>query len=180
MKKIIIYILAAIISSLIISTLAASISIVHAATPTEFIAEPTTENLIAARADIIPIIPKPSSLPGPSHTVQEEAASNPGGLNTARKLLGESILPKIAVTMAGFAGMTAMLFLVIGGVRFATAYGNDEAIEKAKNQIIYSLIGLIIAILAYAIVTIIINFKFEGDTTIDSTSYQEFEIQKIA
>lgn len=103
-------------------------------------------------------IPKPTFLPGPD----EELQRNEGG---ARTILGSRILPKMAIGMVGFMGITAILFLIVGGVRFATSYGNDEAIEKAKHQIMYSLIGLLIALLAYTIVSIVINIRYEGDQT---------------
>ena len=54
-------------------------------------------------------------------------------------------------------GALAFLFLVIGGFRYITAGGNPEGIQKAKNQIQYSLIGLIITATAAAIVNFVIG-----------------------
>lgn len=115
----------------------------------------TTLNTVSAFEP--PIIPKPTYLPGPS----EDAQENTGG--SARKLLANQVLPKFAVGFIGFIGSTALVFLIIGGVRFSMAYGNEEAVEKAKNQIIYALVGLLISLLSYAIVSIIVNLRFTGD-----------------
>lgn len=54
-------------------------------------------------------------------------------------------------------GGIAFLFLVIGGTRYVMSQGNPENIQKAKNQIQYSLIGLIITALAAAIVNFVIG-----------------------
>lgn len=145
MKKIISYILLIIVISLTIGAIT-----VHAD-------DDNSERLETANlAFQQPYIPKPTFLPGPD----EELQRTEGG---ARTILGSRILPKMAIGMVGFMGITAILFLIVGGVRFATAYGNDEAVEKAKHQIMYSLIGLLIALLAYTIVSIVINIRYEGD-----------------
>lgn len=54
-------------------------------------------------------------------------------------------------------GAIAFLFLVIGGLRYITAGGSPESIQKAKSQVLYSLIGLIITALAAAIVNFVIG-----------------------
>lgn len=102
------------------------------------------------------VIPKATNLPGPDTDTDK---SN-------RKILGETVLPKIAVFIIGFVGGLSILFLVIGGVRFAMAYGNEEDITNAKNQVVYAIVGLLISLLSYAIVAIIINLKFEGNVPI--------------
>jgi len=57
----------------------------------------------------------------------------------------------------GIIGSIAVLFLVIGGIRYITSGGNAESVKKAKNQISYSLIGLVIAALAATIVNYVID-----------------------
>ena len=54
-------------------------------------------------------------------------------------------------------GATAVLFLIIGGFQFIIAAGNPESVKRAKSTIIYSLIGLGIALLSYAIVHFILQ-----------------------
>ncbi|HZP55290.1 MAG TPA: pilin [Candidatus Saccharimonadales bacterium] len=49
-------------------------------------------------------------------------------------------------------GALALLMIVIAGLRYIFAQGDPNKMAEAKNQIQYSLIGLIIASLAYAIV----------------------------
>ena len=112
-------------------------------------------------------IPKPSTIPGPTFDSQipdnadQSAISQNQENNTLRKALVTKILPRIAVGMIGTVASLALVFLVIAGIRFATAYGNDEVIQKAKKQAIYAIVGLFVAFMAYTIVTIVSNFNYE-------------------
>lgn len=103
-------------------------------------------------------IPKPNTLPGPSATLQEQEGT--------RNLLTNKVLPRMATASAGFVGGLSLVFVIIGGVRLATSYGGEDSVDTAKNQIIYGLVGFAVALLAYTMVTIIVNLKFEEDTTI--------------
>lgn len=58
--------------------------------------------------------------------------------------------------MAATAGF-AVIMIVTAGVRMVVSAGNQEAVAGAKSQITWSLIGLIIAILAYTIISVVIN-----------------------
>jgi hypothetical protein len=54
-------------------------------------------------------------------------------------------------------GALAFLMLVISGFRYILARGSPEKITSARNNIMYALIGLIIAALAGTIVNIVIG-----------------------
>lgn len=92
-------------------------------------------------------IPKPDTLPGPTGADK-------------RKALTQGILPKLAVFMVGATASFSLLFLIISGVRFVTAYGNDEGIQHAKKQAIYAIVGLLVSLFAYTIVRIVSNFNY--------------------
>jgi hypothetical protein len=51
-----------------------------------------------------------------------------------------------------FVGGLAVLFLVIGGIRYSISNGDASQIQQAKNTILYAVIGLIIAVSAFAII----------------------------
>ena len=55
------------------------------------------------------------------------------------------------------AGIVAVVFIIIGGVQYITASGDTGKVVKAKNTIMYSVIGLIIIILASAITGFLIQ-----------------------
>jgi ABC-type Fe3+ transport system permease subunit len=54
-------------------------------------------------------------------------------------------------------GALAFLMVVVSGFRYILARGNPEKITSAKNSLMYSLIGVIVAALAATIVNIVIN-----------------------
>ncbi len=65
-----------------------------------------------------------------------------------------------------FIGVIFMVLLVYGGILWMTSTGNDQQIEKAKNIIIQSIIGLAIVLLAYVITFFVIN-AFSGQNLLD-------------
>ncbi|MBI3494824.1 hypothetical protein HY004_02475 [Candidatus Saccharibacteria bacterium] len=54
------------------------------------------------------------------------------------------------------AGIIAVIIIVIAGMRFVTSNGDSGATSKARNEIIYAVVGLVIAIMAYALVNFIL------------------------
>lgn len=48
-----------------------------------------------------------------------------------------------------FIGGWALLFLIIGAVRYAASAGDQGLITKAKDTILYAIIGLIVSMLAF-------------------------------
>ena len=55
------------------------------------------------------------------------------------------------------AGLIAVFFLIIGGYQYMTSAGNEELAERGKRTLQNAIIGLVIIILSYAIVTVISN-----------------------
>ena len=47
--------------------------------------------------------------------------------------------------------------LIFGGIRYVVSGGDSKKVTDAKNTIMYAIIGLIIAILSYAIVNFVIS-----------------------
>lgn len=90
--------------------------------------------------------------------------TNPGN-NPEEYYLGGTLLPNITRTVITASGATAVLFVIIGGIQILTAYGSEEKIGKAKKTITWALVGLLIAILAYAMVSIISAINLNQTTT---------------
>jgi len=86
-----------------------------------------------------------------------QTAISPGNLpqiDTSNNSANIGIIMGIAF---GIAGALALLMISVSGLRYITSAGNPEKTAKAKNGIIYSLVGLIIAISAEAIVVFVVN-----------------------
>jgi hypothetical protein len=60
-------------------------------------------------------------------------------------------------------GAIAVIMIIIGGIRYTTSNGDTAQLTAAKNTILYAVIGLVVAILAYAIVNFVIS-TFSGSS----------------
>lgn len=54
-------------------------------------------------------------------------------------------------------GALALLIIVVSGLRYITSAGDPGKTAKAKDGIVYALVGLVIAISAEAIVSFVVN-----------------------
>ena len=54
-------------------------------------------------------------------------------------------------------GAVSVIMLIYGGIRYTTSGGNANSVTAAKNTIMYSIIGLVVAILAFAVVQFVVN-----------------------
>ena len=54
-------------------------------------------------------------------------------------------------------GVASVIVIIIGGVMYTTSSGDQQKVTKAKNTILYGIIGLIIAVLAYGIVNFVLD-----------------------
>lgn len=68
-----------------------------------------------------------------------------------------SIWMNLINTLIFIIGAVAVLMIVIGGLKYVMSGGDQAAVNSAKNTILYSVIGLVVAILANAIVNFTIN-----------------------
>lgn len=60
----------------------------------------------------------------------------------------------------GILGLVAVVVVIIGGVNYMTSAGDAGKVKKAKDTILYGLIGLVVCILAFAIVNFVISNMF--------------------
>ena len=59
-------------------------------------------------------------------------------------------------------GALSVIMLIIGGIRYTVSGGNQSAITAAKNTIMYAIVGIIIAVLAFAIVNFVLSSLIGG------------------
>jgi hypothetical protein len=67
----------------------------------------------------------------------------------------KGILITIIQFLIGIAFLVSVFFLVLGGFRYITSAGNEETAGKGKKTIINALIGIVIVILSYVIVSVV-------------------------
>lgn len=54
-------------------------------------------------------------------------------------------------------GAISVIMLIIGGIRYVVSGGDSSAVTSAKNTILYAVVGIVVAILAYALVNFVIT-----------------------
>ena len=62
-----------------------------------------------------------------------------------------------------FSGIVAIIFIIIGGYLYITSLGNEEHAKKAKDTIIWAIIGLVIILCAYVIVRFVSSILLKQD-----------------
>lgn len=53
-------------------------------------------------------------------------------------------------------GAIAVLMIVIGGLRYVISGGDSSQTKAAKDTVLYAVIGLVVAVMAYAIVNFVV------------------------
>lgn len=73
------------------------------------------------------------------------------------KLFGpNSVWNRILTTLTFIIGAVSVLMIVIGALRYTLSGGDEKTTVGAKNTIIYSIVGLILAVMANAIVNFVL------------------------
>jgi len=80
----------------------------------------------------------------------------------SKTTLTDFILEVVKILLS-FAGLIAVVMLVLGGYWYMAAGGNEEMSEKGKKTIINFVLGLVVIILAYTLVTVIASTLTGGD-----------------
>ena len=68
------------------------------------------------------------------------------------------IIKTIVEVLLTAVGAISIIMIVIGGIMFALSSGDAQKAAKARNTILYAVVGLIVSVFASAIV----NFVFDG------------------
>lgn len=78
--------------------------------------------------------------------------ANPGD-SVPQTLFGQgSIFTTIVNVLLFIIGAISVIMLIIGGIRYTVSGGDSSAVTAAKNTILYAIVGLVVAFLAFAIV----------------------------
>lgn len=65
----------------------------------------------------------------------------------------------------GALSLVAVIIIILGGIGYMTSSGDAGKVKKAKDTILYGVIGLVICVLAFAIVNFVIVNLFGTATT---------------
>lgn len=111
--------------------------------------------VVATATATVPVI-------SPAKAVNPYGACDASSSSAICKGKGESlsegfVKPTINIIL-WVVGVAAVIVIIVAGLKYVTSSGNPSAVSSAKTTILYAVIGLVIAITAYAIV----NFVFKS------------------
>ena len=69
----------------------------------------------------------------------------------------ESLVKQFVNIFLFAVGALSVIMLIWGGIRYTTSAGDSNKVTAAKNTVLYAIVGLVVAILAYAIVNMVIG-----------------------
>jgi hypothetical protein len=92
-------------------------------------------------------------------------ASSARGADQVAALFGASgIFTTLSNGMLFLVGAISVIMVVIGGFRYVVSGGNTANVAAAKNTILYAVVGLVVAMLAYAIINFVIGSFIPGES----------------
>lgn len=97
----------------------------------------------------------------------------PAGVNAARGdntptnlINGDSSIVRRGINIMLYGvGVLSVIMLIFGGFRYVISGGKKESVTNAKNTILYAIIGLLVAVFAYAIINFILGAALSGGST---------------
>lgn len=76
---------------------------------------------------------------------------NPGATDDLMGIVN-SILNTVFVVV----GIVAVVMIILGGINYSTSQGDPGKATKAKNTIMYAIIGLVVVIISFAVVNFVL------------------------
>lgn len=83
-------------------------------------------------------------------------ADSAQGNGQANDLFGnDGIFRTVTNILLYIIGAISVIMLIIGGLRYVVSGGDQAAVTSAKNTILYAIVGIVVAFLAYAAVNFV-------------------------
>ncbi len=110
---------------------------------------------------LVPVLALGISAVAGSVDVSAQISNGLQSVNTGNgptNLTGEGgVFTTIVNVLLFIIGAVSVVMLIYGGIRYTTSGGNANNVTAAKNTIMYAIIGLVIAIFAFAIVNFVVG-----------------------
>lgn len=68
-----------------------------------------------------------------------------------------TMIAGITNTLLFLVGALSVIMIIVGGMRYVASNGDPKRVADAKNTVTYAIAGLVIAILAYAVVQFVVS-----------------------
>lgn len=121
----------------------------------------------------VPLV-QPVFAASPKDVIQEglnaAETGDPAGKGTDSGALSSQVTNIINIMLFAV-GVISLIVIILGGIRYTTSGGKQDQVTSAKNTIMYAVIGLIVALLGFAIVNFVItNVGDDGGSSGNTTT----------
>ena len=113
--------------------------------------------VFAASMMLAPITVSAQTLADDIYDTCESEANADSAVCAGREGQAEDVITPVINTLLFLIGTIAVIMIIVGGIRYTLSAGDTSNVAAAKNTILYAVIGLIIAILSFAIVNFVID-----------------------
>ena len=69
----------------------------------------------------------------------------------------EGFLKKVVNILIFIIGAISVIMIIVGGLRYVLSGGDQNSVKAGKDTILYAVIGLVVSLMAYAIVNFVIG-----------------------
>jgi len=90
-------------------------------------------------------------------SIQDGASSAKSDSQADNLFSSNGVFKKIVNAALFLIGAISVLMLIYGGIRYTISGGDSSSVTAAKNTIMYAVIGIVVALLAYAIVNFVLS-----------------------
>ena len=77
-----------------------------------------------------------------------------------------SIFRRVTNILLFLVGAISVIMLIIGGIRYVISGGDQNQVTSAKNTILYAIVGIVVAFLAYAAVNFVTQALLGAGSTV--------------
>jgi hypothetical protein len=67
-----------------------------------------------------------------------------------------SLIRDVIRVLLFIVGTVSVIMIIVGGIRYTLSNGDAGQIKSAKDTVLYAVVGLVVALLAYAIVNFVV------------------------
>jgi hypothetical protein len=99
----------------------------------------------------------PGQIAGGSDPIGSGAQCSQGGSQKSTLFGSGGIFTIVANTLIFIVGAIAVIYLIIGGLRYVTSGGDSKTVTAAKDTILYAIVGIVVAVISFALVNFVIT-----------------------
>jgi hypothetical protein len=95
-------------------------------------------------------------------TIQDGVNAVHGNGQPSELFGAAGIFTTISSLLLYIIGALSVIMIIFGGLRYVISGGNTASVTAAKNTILYAIVGVIVALLAYSIVNFVLGSLLPG------------------